>query len=56
VRFAASDSRFFNVEKFATATFRAGNVAFDGQAPARVYGELTLLGVTRPVSLAVTHF
>ncbi len=47
---------FFNVDKFATATFKSSSVAFNGQAPARIDGDLTLLGVTRRVSLTVSHF
>lgn len=47
---------FFNVEKFATATFKSTKVVFDGAAPKSIEGELTLLGVTKPVTLAVTRF
>ena len=47
---------FFNVEKFATASYKSSNVAFNGQAPVRVEGELTMLGVTRPVTLTITNF
>ena len=47
---------FFNVAQFATATFKSGRVEFNGQAPARIDGELTLLGVAKPVTLTVTSF
>lgn len=47
---------FFNVAQFVTATFRSGRVEFNGQAPARIDGELTMLGVTKPVTLTVTSF
>lgn len=48
--------RFFNVEKYPTITFKSTNVAFDGDRPATVDGELTMLGVTKPVSLKVVSF
>ena len=47
---------FFNLAKFATATFKSSKVEFNGDAPARIEGELTLLGVTRPLTLTVTAF
>jgi polyisoprenoid-binding protein YceI len=48
--------RFFNVEKFPAVTFKSTSVKFDGDRVAGVDGELTMLGVTRPVSLAVANF
>lgn len=51
---AAED--FFNIAKYATATFKSTRVEFSGDAPSRIEGNLTLLGVTRPVTLTVTHF
>ena len=50
-----SDS-FFDVAKFPTATYKAGSVKFNGDAPAEVPGELTLHGVTKPVTLTFNHF
>jgi polyisoprenoid-binding protein YceI len=47
---------FFNIAQFATATFKSGRVEFNGQAPARIDGDLTMLGVTKPVTLTVTSF
>ena len=47
---------FFNVAKFATATFKSSKITFKGDAPASIDGELTLLGVTRALSLTVTAF
>ena len=47
---------FFNPAKFATATFKSNKVEFNGAAPSKIVGELTLLGVTRPVTLTVTSF
>ncbi len=48
--------RYFNVEKYPTLTFKSSNVTFDGDRLVGVDGELTMLGVTRPVSFKVTHF
>jgi len=48
--------RFFNVEKFPTITYKSTNVTFDGDKVASVDGELTMLGVTRPVTLKVSDF
>ena len=42
---------FFNVQEFPTMTFRSTRVLFKGDEPAGVEGNLTLLGVTRPVTL-----
>jgi polyisoprenoid-binding protein YceI len=48
--------RFFNVEKFPTITYRAARVTFDGDRVVGADGELTMLGVARPVALTVTGF
>jgi len=48
--------RFFNVEKFPTLTFKSTNLAFDGDKLVGADGELTMLGVTRPVSLKISNF
>lgn len=45
---------FFNVEKFPAATFKSTRVEKTGDKTARVTGDLTLLGVTRPAVLDVT--
>lgn len=47
--------KFFDVEKFPTMVFRAKTLKFNGDTPASAEGELTLLGVTRPLSLAIAH-
>jgi len=46
---------FFNVEKFPTMTFKSTEVKVTGDNTADVTGDLTLLGVTKPVVLHVTH-
>jgi polyisoprenoid-binding protein YceI len=48
--------RFFNVEKFPTITFKSDNLKFDGDQLVGAEGELTMLGVTKPVTLAVSNF
>ena len=48
--------RFFNVEKFPTLTFKSTNLAFDGDKLVGADGELTMLGVTKPVSLKISNF
>jgi polyisoprenoid-binding protein YceI len=48
--------RFFNVEKFPTITFKSTSVTFDGDRVVGVEGELTMIGVTKPVSLKVNDF
>lgn len=47
---------FFNVEKHPTMTFKSDRFTFRKGKPAEVNGTLTLLGVEKPVKLAVTHF
>ena len=48
--------RFFNVEKYPTLSFKSSNVTFDGDRVVGVDGELTMLGVTKPVSFKVANF
>jgi polyisoprenoid-binding protein YceI len=47
---------FFNVAKYPTMSFKSSNLIFDGERLVAVDGELTMLGVARPVSLKVTNF
>ncbi len=46
---------FFNVEKFPTMTFKSTSIVTTGDNTADVIGDLTLLGVTKPVTLNMTH-
>lgn len=46
---------FFNAKEFPTMTYR-GSSKWTGAWPTTVQGQLTLLGVTRPVNLEVVHF
>jgi len=52
---AARSDDWFNVAKFPTATYK-GTLTFTGDVPGAVKGELTLLGVTRPVKLTINSF
>ena len=45
-----------NTAKHPTATFKSTQVTFDGDKPVTIDGELTIKGVTRPVTLTVNHF
>jgi len=47
---------YLDVEKFPTMTFRSTRLKFDGDKPVAAEGDLTLMGVTRPVTLAIPHF
>ena len=47
---------FLDTAKFPTATFKSTKVIFEGDKPAKVEGNLTLKGVTKPVTLTVTSF
>ena len=47
---------FLNTEKHATATFKSTKLKFDGDKLAAVDGNLTLKGVTKPVTLTVSSF
>jgi polyisoprenoid-binding protein YceI len=47
---------FFNVAKYPSITFKAARIVFDGDTPASVPGEITILGVTKPATLTITHF
>jgi polyisoprenoid-binding protein YceI len=47
---------FFNVAEFPRMNYKAADVTFNGDAPATVAGQLTLLGVTRPVTLKIERW
>lgn len=47
---------FFDTAKYPTASFKSTKVVFAGDKPATIEGNLTLKGVTRPVTLTVTSF
>lgn len=45
---------FFNVARFPTMTFKSHGVDVTGRDTGRLRGEITLLGITRPLELDVT--
>jgi len=47
---------FFNVAEFPQMTYKSTAVKFNGAAPAEVDGQLTLLGVTKPVTLKIERW
>ena len=47
---------FFNVAEFPQMTFKADRVKFDGDAPSEISGQLTLLGVTKPLTLKMERW
>ena len=47
---------FFNVAKYPTMVFKSSNLIFDGDRVLGAEGELTMLGVTKPVALKVANF
>ena len=47
---------FFDTAQYPTATFKSTKVVFKGDKPVAIEGNLTLKGVTKPVTLKVTHF
>ena len=53
---ALKGEKYFNVEKYPTMTFKSNSLRFDGDRVVGAEGELTMLGVTKPVSLKVSDF
>ena len=47
---------FLDTAKHPTATFKSTKVVFEGDKPVSIDGNLTLKGVTKPVTLKVTAF
>jgi polyisoprenoid-binding protein YceI len=47
---------FFDTAKYPTITFKSSDMKFKGNKPVSLTGDLTVKGVTRPVTLEVTHF
>lgn len=47
---------YFNVAKYPTMTFKSSDVKFDGDNVVGAEGELTMIGVTKPVTLKMTRF
>ena len=49
-------ANFFDTAKYPAITFKARNFGFDGERLAAVNGDLTIHGVTKPVTLQVKNF
>ncbi len=47
---------FFDTAKYPTVTYKSSRLKFEGDKLTAVEGDLTLKGVTRPVTLTVTSF
>src|SRR3546814_17558399 len=47
---------FLDTAKFPTATFKSTKVIFEGDKPVSIEGNLTIKGITKPVTLTVTSF
>ncbi|HTY99723.1 MAG TPA: YceI family protein, partial [Rhodocyclaceae bacterium] len=47
---------YLDTARYPTATFRSTAVRFEGDRPVAIDGDLTLKGVTKPVTLTVTSF
>ncbi|MCM2309868.1 MAG: YceI family protein [Steroidobacteraceae bacterium] len=47
---------FLDTAQFPTATFKSTRVDFTGNEPTAIHGNLTIKGVTKPVTLKVTNF
>jgi polyisoprenoid-binding protein YceI len=47
---------FLDTAQFPTATFKSTKVDFAGDKPTAIHGNLTIKGVTKPVTFKVTHF
>ena len=47
---------FFNVAEFPRMTYRSTGVKFSGESPVEIAGNLTLLGVTKPLALKVDRW
>lgn len=47
---------FFNVAEFPAMAFKSTKVSFGGELPSSVEGNLTLLGVSKPVTLTFERF
>ncbi|HZW26359.1 MAG TPA: YceI family protein [Gallionella sp.] len=47
---------FFDTQKYPTITFKSERMKFDGDRPVAVDGNLTVKGITKPVTLTITSF
>lgn len=47
---------FLDTAKYPTATFKSNKVRFEDDKPVALEGELTIKGITKPVTLTITSF
>ena len=47
---------FLDTAKFPTATFKSSKVRFKGDKPVAIDGDLTIKGITKPITLKITNF
>ena len=47
---------FLDTARYPTATFKSTKVTFEGDRPVSIDGNLTIKGITKPVTLKVTNF
>jgi polyisoprenoid-binding protein YceI len=52
----ARGDEMFNVAKFPTISYKSTALKFDGERLVGIDGEMTMLGVTKPMPLTITHF
>lgn len=52
----AKGKDMLNVEKFPTVTYKSTAMKFDGEKLVSMDGEMTMMGVTKPLKLTVNHF
>lgn len=47
---------FLDTAQYPTATFKSTEVVFEGDKPVSIQGDLTIKGITKPVTLTVSSF
>ena len=52
----AKKDDIFDVAKYPNVTYKSKSITFTGDTPTSIQGELTLKGVTKPVTLTVNKF
>ncbi|QJQ06978.1 polyisoprenoid-binding protein [Undibacterium piscinae] len=52
----AKSKDMFNAAQFPTAVYKGSSIKFDGDKPVSVQGELTMMGVTKPLTLNINKF
>ncbi len=47
---------YFDTARYPVITFKSSQMNFNGDQPVSLAGDLTIKGVTKPVTLAISHF